>query len=152
MRYQFSSVQSLSRVQLFATPWMAARQASLSITNYQSSPIESVMPSSHLILFHPLLLLPPIPPSIKVFSNESETICSFSRKICIQIYCIDFTSFSSVENWLTKLWLSSKLTTSKNKFTTSDNLVFCWLSKNALDWHFWQRDHLYLLHPVFSHF
>ena len=71
----FSSVQSLSRVQLFATPWMAARQASLSITNSQSSlrliSIELVMPSSHLILCHPILLLPPIPPSIRVFSNES---------------------------------------------------------------------------------
>ena len=71
----FSSVQSLSRVRLFATPWIAARQASLSITNSQSSlklmSIESVMPSSHLILCHPLLLLLPIPPSIKVFSNES---------------------------------------------------------------------------------
>ena len=75
---QFSSVQSLSRVRLFATPWIAARQASLSITNSQSSPrltsIESVMPSSHLILCRPLLLLPPIPLSIRVFSNES-TLC-----------------------------------------------------------------------------
>ena len=72
---QFSSVQSLSRVRLFATPWIAARQASLSITNSRSSrklmSIESVMPSSHLILWRPLLLLPPIPPSIRVFSNES---------------------------------------------------------------------------------
>jgi len=71
----FSSVQSLSRVRLFAIPWIAARQASLSFTNSQSSlrltSIESVMPSSHLILCHPLLLLPPIPPSITVFSNES---------------------------------------------------------------------------------
>ena len=70
-----SSVQSLSHVRLFATPWIAARQASLSITNSWNSlrfmPIESVMPSSHLILGHPLLLLPPIPPSIRVFSNES---------------------------------------------------------------------------------
>ena len=69
------SVQSLSRVRFFATPWFTARQASLSITNSQSSPklmsIESVMPSSYLILCHPLLLLPPIPPSIRVFSNES---------------------------------------------------------------------------------
>ena len=75
MNNQFSSVQSLSRVQLFATPWIAAHQASLSITNSRSSlrltSIESVMPSSHLILCCPLLLLPPIPPSIKVFSNES---------------------------------------------------------------------------------
>ena len=70
--FQFSSVQSLSRVRLFATPWTTAHQASLSITNSQRSlrltSIESVMPSSHLILGHPLLLLPPIPPSIRVSS------------------------------------------------------------------------------------
>ena len=69
------SDQSLSRVQLFATPWIAAHQASLSITNSRSSlrlmSIESVMPSSHFILRRPLLLLPPIPPSIRVFSSES---------------------------------------------------------------------------------
>ena len=69
-----SSVQSISRVRLFATPWTAARQASLSITNSWSSPkpmsIESVMPSSHLILCRPLLLLPSIFPSIRVFSNK----------------------------------------------------------------------------------
>ena len=73
--FQFSSVQSLSHVWLFATPWIAACQASMSITNSRSllklMSIESVMPSSHLILCHPLLLLPPIPPSIRVFSNES---------------------------------------------------------------------------------
>ena len=72
---QFSSVQSLSHVRLFATPRITARQASLSITISWSSlrltPIESVMPLSHLILCRPLLLLPPIPPSIRVFSNES---------------------------------------------------------------------------------
>ena len=72
---QFSSVQSLSPFRLFATPWIAARPASLSITNSRSSfkltSIKSVMPSSHLILCRPLLLLPPIPPSIRVFSNES---------------------------------------------------------------------------------
>ena len=71
----FSSVQSLSRVRLFATPWITARQASLSITNSRSSlrlmSIESVMPSSHLILCRPLLLLTPILSSIRVFSNES---------------------------------------------------------------------------------
>ena len=74
-QYQFSSVQSLSRVRLFVTPWTAARQASLSITNSRSSfkptSIESMMPSSHLIICRPLLLLPPIPPSLRVFSNES---------------------------------------------------------------------------------
>ena len=71
---QFSWVQSLSRVRLFATPWVTARQASLSITNSRSSlklmSIELVMPYSHLILCHPLIFLPPIPPSIRVFSNE----------------------------------------------------------------------------------
>ena len=74
-RVQFSSVQSLSRVWLFATPWTAARQASLSITNSQSllklMSIKSVMPSNHLILCHPLLLPPSIFPSIRVFSKES---------------------------------------------------------------------------------
>ena len=72
---EVSSVQSLSRVQLFATPWTAACQASLSITSSQSllklMSIESVMPSNHLILCCPLLLLPSIFPSIRVFSNES---------------------------------------------------------------------------------
>ena len=75
----FSSVQSLSRVRLFATPWIAARQASLSITNSQSShrlmSIESVMPSSHLILCRPLLLLSPIRPSIRVFSYTVSNSC-----------------------------------------------------------------------------
>ena len=76
--YQIRSDQSLSHVRLLATPWIAARQATLSITNSRSSlrltSIESVMPSSHLILCRPLLLLPPIPSSIRVFSNES-TLC-----------------------------------------------------------------------------
>ena len=80
---QLSSVQLLNHVRLFATPWIAARQASLSITNSQSSlkltPIESVMPSSHLILCRPLLLLPPIPPSIRVFSNESSLRMTWSK-------------------------------------------------------------------------
>ena len=75
MQIQFNSVQSLSRVQLFATPWTTACQASLSITNSRSPPkpmsIELVMPSNHLILCRPLLLLPSIFPSIRVFSNES---------------------------------------------------------------------------------
>ena len=83
-----SSVQSLSHVRLFATPWTAAGQASLSITNSQSllklMSIESVMPSNHLILCHPLLLLPPIPPGIRVFSNEST----------LPIRCPNYWSFS----------------------------------------------------------
>ena len=75
LTYMCVSVQLLSHVRLFTTLWITARQAYLSITNSQSSPIlmfiESVMPSSHLILCHPHLLLPPIPPTIRVFSNES---------------------------------------------------------------------------------
>ena len=80
---QLSSVQSLTRVWLFATPWTAARQASLSIINSQSlcklMSIESVMPSNHLILCHPLLLLPSIFPSIRVFSNESALPISLPK-------------------------------------------------------------------------
>ena len=80
---KFSSVQSLSRVRLFATPWTAAPQASLSITNSWSSlrlrSIKSVMPSSHLNLCRPLLLLPPIPPSIRVFSNESTLLTRWPK-------------------------------------------------------------------------
>ena len=79
-----SSVQLLSHVRLFATPWTKARQASLSITNSWSllklMSIESVMPSNHLILCCPLLLMPPVPPSIRFFSNES-TLCMRWPKI-----------------------------------------------------------------------
>ena len=81
--FQFTSVQSLSRVRLFMTPWTAARQASLSITNSQSwlklLSIESVMPSNHLILCRPLLLLPSIFPSISVFSEESVLHVRWSK-------------------------------------------------------------------------
>ena len=76
LQTEFSSVQSLSRVRLFATPWTAAHQASLSITNSWSllklMSIELVMPSNHLILCHPLLILPSIFPSIRVFSSASD--------------------------------------------------------------------------------
>ena len=118
--YVFSSVQSLSCVRLFVTPWIKALQATLSIINSQSLPklmsIESVMLSSHLIRRHPLLLLPLIPPSIRVFSNES-TLCmrwprywSFSFSISpssehpglsILYWCFSF--------WLTSLTLYNRL-------------------------------------------
>ena len=95
--FQFSSVESLSRVQLFATPCIAARQASLSITISQSSlrltSIESVMPSSHLILCCLLLLLPPIPPSIRVFSNESTL-----RMRCPKYWSFSFSIIPSKEH------------------------------------------------------
>ena len=91
------SVQLLSRVRFFATPWTVVHQASLSITNSQSSlklmPIESVMPSSHLILCRPLLLLPPIPPSIRVFSNESTL-----RMRCPKNWSFSFSISASNEH------------------------------------------------------
>ena len=94
---QFSSVQSLSPVQFFATPWIAARQASLSITNSRSSlrltSIESVMPSSHLILCRPLLLLPPILPSIRVFSNQSTLLMRWPK-----YWSFSFSIISSKEH------------------------------------------------------
>ena len=99
---RFSSVQSLSHVRLFATPWIAARQASLSITNYQSllklMSIESVMPSNHLILCRPLLLMPSIFPSIRVFSHESAPCIrwpkywSFSFNISPSAFLAQFSS------------------------------------------------------------
>ena len=119
---QFSSVQSLRRVRLFATPWIAARQASLSITNSWSSlrltSIESVMPSSHLILGHPLLLLPPIPPSIRVFFNESTLhmrwpkYWSFMPHYLVTIHIWDIFLYFSIlfnfsnPNHHTCIWLS----------------------------------------------
>ena len=114
---QIRSDQSLSRVQLFVTPWIAARQATLSITNSQSSlrlmSIESVMPSSHLILCHPLLLLPPIPPSTRVFSNES-TLCrrwpkywSFSFSIILSKEIPGLISFR--KDWLDLLVVQGTL-------------------------------------------
>ena len=113
----FSSVQSFSRVQLFATPWIAARQASLSITNSRSllklMSIESVMPSSHLILCRPLLLLPPTPPSIRVFSSES-TLCmrwpnywSFSLSISLSNQYPGLISFRM--DWLDLLAVQGTL-------------------------------------------
>ena len=103
MTFQFSSVQSLSRVRLFATQWIAARQASLSITISRSSirlmSIESVMPSSHPTLGRPLLLLSPIVSSIRVFSNEPtlrmrwSKYCSFRTQVCITVSQLDHLLF-----------------------------------------------------------
>ena len=93
------SVQSLSRVLLFATPWIAARQASLSITNSRSllkfMPIESVMPSSHLILCRPLLLLPPIPASISPLP-----LCKWLHRLCTVVTGL---SFSLINNGFSRL-------------------------------------------------
>ena len=95
---EVSSVQSLSRVRLFATPWIAARQACLSITNSRSSlrftSIESVTLSSHLILYPPLLLLPPMPPSIRVFSSESTL-----RMRCPKYWSFSFSIITVLYTW-----------------------------------------------------
>ena len=102
---QFSSVQSLSSVWLFATPLIAARQASLSMTNSQSSlrlmSIESVMPSSHLILCRPLLLLHPIPPSIRVFSNESTLRM---RRLKYRTFSFSIFPFKEIQGWSPSEW------------------------------------------------
>jgi len=98
--WKFSSVQLLSHVQLFVTPWTAARQASLSITNSQSSlklmSTESVMPSNHLILCHPLLLLPSIFPSIWVFSNESVICITWPKYWSFSLNISPFNEYSGL--------------------------------------------------------
>ena len=134
----FSSVQSLSRVRHFATPWITARQASLSITNSQSllklMPIESVMPSSHLIFCRPLLLLPPIPPSLRVFSTES-TLCirwpvfwSFSFSISssneysgLISFRVDLLDLFAVQGTLKSLLQHFALNKQTNKQKTNTN-------------------------------
>ena len=133
INHQFSSVQSLSHVQLFAIPWIAARQASLSITNSRSSPkpmsIESVMPSIHLILCRPLLLLPPIPPSITVFSNESTLRIrwpkhwSFSFSISPFIEHPRLISFRM--DWLDLLSQSKGLSRVFSNTTAQKHQFFC---------------------------
>ena len=96
----FSSVQSLSCVLLFATPWTAAHQASLSIMNSWSLPklmsIELVMPSNHLILCHPLLLLPSIFPNIRVFSNESALCIRWPKYWSFSFSISPFNDFSGL--------------------------------------------------------
>ena len=98
MSVQFSSVQSLSRVLLYVTPWTAARQASLSITNSWSlltlTSIESVMPSNHLILCHPFLLPPSIFPSIRFFSNESALCITWPKYWSFSFSISPFNEYS----------------------------------------------------------
>ena len=137
----FSSVQSLSHVQLFATPWTAACQTSLSITNSQSLPklmsVELVMLFYHLILCHPLLLLPSIFPSIKVFSNESA-LCirwpkywSFSFNISP---CSEHPGLiSSRMDWLDLLAVQGTLKSSPTQqFKSINSLVLSFLYSPTL--------------------
>ena len=157
---QFSSVQSLSHVRLFVTPWIAARQASLSITNSWSSlrltSIELVMPSSHLILCCPLLLLPPIPPSIRVFSNES-TLCmrwpkywSFSFSIIPSKEIPGLISFRM--DWLDLLTvqgtLKSLLQHHSSKGSILRRLAFFHSSLRMIIWMSCTWDLKLLLYPI----
>ena len=130
---QFSSVQLLSHVRLFATPWLAARQPSLSITNSQSSlklmSIELVMPSSHLILYCSLLLLPPIPPSIRVFSSESTLrmrwpkYWSFSFSISPSKEHPGLTSFRM--DWLDLLAVQGTLKSLLQHHSSKASILWC---------------------------
>ena len=105
-----SSVPSLSRVQLFATPWTAARQASLSITNSQSlltlTYIESVMPSNHLSLCRPLLLLPSIFPTIRVFSSESVLHIRWSKYWSFSFSISPSSEYSGLISFRIDCWIS----------------------------------------------
>ena len=127
------SVQSLSCVWLFATPWTAARQASLSITNSRCllkfMSIESVMPSNHLILCHPLLLLPSIFPSIRVFSNESvlhirwPKDCSFSFSVRPSNEYSGLTSFRM--DWLDLLTVQGTLKSLLQHHSSKASILRC---------------------------
>ena len=146
---QFSSVHSLSHVQLFATPWIAACQASLSITNSQIllklMSIKSVMPSNHLILCHPLLLLPSICPSIRVFSNESvlcirwpkywnfSFIISPSNEDWIDFLRIDLFDLLAVQG-LSKVF--SRTTIRKHQFFSSQPSL--WFNSTSI-YDYWKN-------------
>ena len=130
---QFSSVQSLSCVQLFATPWIAARQASLSIIISRSSlkltSIELVMPSSYLILCRPLLLLPAIPPSVRVFSNGSALCMRWPKN-----WSFSFSIISSKENpaliafgmdWLDLLAVQGTLKSLLQHYSSKASILWC---------------------------
>ena len=140
---QFSSVQSLSCVRLFATPQTAARQASLSITNSQSSlklmSIESVMPSSHLILCCSRLLLPPIPPSIRVFPNEPSFRMRWPKYWSFSFSIIPSKEhpglISSRTDWLDCLqaWLNPEVQVMSSEGTTLPVLCPTCLGPNVQD-------------------
>ena len=119
IEYQFSSVQSLSCVKLFAIPWTAACQASLSFTTSQSllklMSIESVMPSNHLILCHPLLLLPSIFPSIRVFSNESVLCIRWPKDWSFSFSISPSNDYSELISFMTDFGLISLLSKGLSK-------------------------------------
>ena len=133
MTAQFSSVQSLSHVQLLVTLWSTAHQASLSITNSQSllklMSINSVMPTNHLILCHPLLLLPPVPPIFRVFSNESTLSMrwpkywSFSFSIIPSKEIPGLISFSM--DWLDRLAVQRALKSLLQHHSSKASILWC---------------------------
>ena len=120
-------VQSLSRVQLFATPWAAPHQASLSLTNSQSllkpMSIESVMPSSHLILCHPLLLLPSIFPSIRVFSKESALCIRWPKYSSFSVS--PFNEYSVLIDWLDLLAVQGTLQSLLQHHSSKASILRC---------------------------
>ena len=133
---KFSSVQSLSFVQLFATPWVAARQASLSIINSRSSlkltSIESVIPSNHLILCHPLLLLLSIFPSIRIFSNESVFLIRWPKYWSFSFSIRPFNEYSGLisfrMDWLDLLAVQRTQESSRTpQFKSISSLVLSFL-------------------------
>ena len=130
---QFNSVQSLSHVQLFATPWIAAHQAFLSITNSQSAPklrcIESVMPTSHLILRRPILLLPLILPSIRVFSNESTCCMRWPKYWSFRLSISPFNEHPGLisfrMNWLDLLAVQGTLRSLLQHHSSNTSILWC---------------------------
>ena len=125
-----SSVQSLSRVQLFATPWIATHQASLSITNFWSlltfMPIKSVMPSSHLVLCRSLLLLSPIPPSIRVSSNQSTLPMGWPKYWSFSISpSNEHPGLSSLMSWLYILAVQGTLKSLLQHHSSKASIIQC---------------------------
>ena len=130
---QFRSVQSLCRVQLFETPWTAAHQASLSITNSQTllklMSIEWVMPSNHLILCHPLLFLPSIFPSIRVFSDESALCIRWPKYWSFRFNISPSNEYSGLisfrMNWLDLLAVQGTLKSLLQHHSSKASILWC---------------------------
>ena len=133
LQVQFSSVQLLSRVRLFVTPWTAAHQASLSITNSQSllklMSIKSVMPSNHLILCHPLLLPPSVFPSIRVFSNESVLRIRWPKYWSFNFSISPSNEFSGLisfrMDWLDPLAVQGTLKSLLQNHSSKASILWC---------------------------
>ena len=145
MLYTFSSVQSLSHVQLFVTPWTAARQASLAITKSQSllkfMSIEPVMPSNHLILCRPLLLLPSIFPSIRDFYNESVLHIRWPKYWSFSFSIRPFNEYSWLVSFRTD-WLDL-LCSPRNSQESSPTPQFKSINSSGLNFFLWSNSHIH---------